>query len=1285
MESPLAYIPTDRRHALAAGVDLPRRTTGAALFADISGFTPLSEALVAALGPGRGAEELSLQLNLIYDALIAEADRYRGSVIAFSGDAITCWFDESGDGGWTPRIAAVRPTPPTPVQRATACAMAMQAAMQQFATIAVPNAPAVALAVKVAVATGPVVRFLVGDPGIQIIDAIAGATLERLAAGEHLAARGEVVLDAAAASALGEPGNIIEWRSDAASGDRFAVVASVSAAVAPDPWPALATDALTDDDIRPWLLPPVASRLGAGMGEFLTELRPAVSLFLHFGGIDYDDDPDAGPKLDEFVSAAQATLNRFESCLLQLTIGDKGSYINAAFGAPIAHEDDAVRAVTAALELRDHRSASVGEIQIGVGQGRLRTGAYGGVTRRTYGVLGDEVNLAARLMQHAPTSGVLVDQPVRKATLDAFVWEDVEPFHVKGKSQPILASKLVAARDRRTTHLAEPSYALPMVGRQSELAAILSTLDLVVGGAGHVVGVSAEAGMGKSRLVAEVIRQARRRAIVGYGGECQSYGVNAGYLVWQNIWRGFFGLDPTMSNAEQIGLLARQLAAVDPVLVDRLPLLGAVINIPIPDTELTASFDSKLRKESLESLLVDCLSARAREHPILLVLEDCHWLDPLSHDLLDAVARAIASLPVMVVLAHRPMYAPRLMAPRVSALAYYVEVPLTELPDEAIARLVRAKLHQLYGEAATPSDGLIVELSQRAQGNPFYIEELLNYLKDQGLDPQHPDALLRLQFPDSLYGLILGRIDKLAEDQRTVLKVASVIGRLFEVAMLWGVYRPFADHDGLRRDLATLVELELTALDRPEPELTYFFKHVLTQEVAYGTLSFATRATLHDQIGRYIESRYPDFGEQHLDLLAHHFDHSDNLVKRREYLCKAGKAAQASFANSSAVDYYARALPLLDGAERVELLLDLGQVQDLLGEWAAAEACHREALVIATQLDDLSGRARSEHALGVLDRKRGRYADATAWLTAAQASFAALGDAGGMSHVLADIGEVQRLQGHFETARALYDESLAVADRVADAELRLAARAHALKGAGTVATWQGDYEAARSLNAESLTIRRELGDTPGVAVLLNNQGIVARFLHDLGAARRLNDESLALFRELGDRWSLGQLLNNQACVAADQHDYAEARALLQESLAIRRQLGDRAGLALSLNTLADVLIDEGDHDGAVPLLDESLAINRELGNRSAIAYLLEDYAGVAAAQDRPARALRLAGFAAARRELLGAPLPPAERERVERMVAAARSAVAESTAAELWEEGRRLGLDDAVDAVLAAS
>ncbi|MEP7136020.1 MAG: tetratricopeptide repeat protein [Chloroflexota bacterium] len=1272
MESLAAYIPTDRRYALARGADLPDQTTGAALFADISGFTPLTEGLVQALGPQRGAEELTHWLNKIYDALIADIESYHGSVISFSGDAVTCWFDDQNSETHS-------------AFRATACALTIQQTMQQFVQVDIAGAGTISLAIKAVVTVGPARRFLIGDPTIQLIDALAGQTLYRLATGEHLAERGEVLLDESAIAVLGEKIEVQDWRADSEGGERFAVVSRLKVQIEPDPWSTLEADALSDDLVRPWLLPPVYERLMGGMGEFLTELRPTVALFLRFSGIDYDRDLESQLKLNTYLQAVQGILARYDSYMLQLTIGDKGSNFYVSFGAPLAHEDDAIRAVTAALELRDLQMDFINVVQIGISQGLTRTGACGGIYRRTYSAIGDAVNMAARLMQSASVGDVLVHQVVRKATAEHFTWNELPPLQVKGKSQPVTVFQLVSSSEKQGIRLHEPKYALPMVGRVAELTLIEQKLETALLWHGQVVGITAEAGMGKSRLIAEVVRIARGRNILGYGGECQSYGTSTSYLVWQSIWQGFFNLEPSWSVVEQIQSLEQQISEIDPALLPRLPLLGAVLNLPIPDNELTSSFDAKLRKESLEALLVDCVREWARLIPLLFVLEDCHWLDPLSHDLLEVIGRAIVDLPVLIIIAYRPPQLDRLQAPRVSQLSHFTEISLTDLPAEEIEQLVQYKLGQVYGEQAKLPQALIEKISRRAEGNPFYIEELLNYLHDRNIDPQQPEALEQIDLPDSLYSLILSRIDQLTENQKTLLKVASVIGRLFRAAMVWGISNQFGDQVRARKDLDTLSALDLTPMDTPEPELAYLFKHILTQEVAYETLSFATRALLHDQIGQYIENSYErEALDQSIDLLAYHFSRSENLPKKREYLMKAAEAAQSDYANSAAISYYRQALPLLPDDQQVAVMLKLGQVFELVGNWDEAESINRQAEILSLRLNDTPRHARALRALGWLLRKQGAYFGAEEWLVRARDSYRQLDDKTGVSHVLSNIGEIYRLQGKFEEARHFYNESLSLAEEIAESRDRQAARAHALKGAGTVATWQGDYATARELNQESLTLRRELGDTPGVATLLNNLGIIARFQRDLTGARQMNEESLALFREMGDRWAVGQLLNNQACVASDQAEYGEARILLQESLTIRRQLGDKAGLALSLNTLADVVLDEGKFTEARPLLDESLEISRELGDQTAIAYLIEDYGGLATAEAKPQKALQLTGFASALRESIGAPLPPSEQARVDRMLAPARAALSEFAATAEWETGRSMGLEQAIKLALSA-
>ena len=998
---------------------------------------------------------------------------------------------------------------------------------------------------------------------------------------------------------------------------------------------------MTEDQVRPWLLTPVYARLRSGMGDFLAELRPTVAVFLRFSGIDYDGDEAAGEKLDAFIRGVQGIVERYRGTLVDLNIGDKGSYIYMNFGAPIAHEDNAARAASAALELL----ALPGELpfiqplQIGITQGRMRAGAYGGSMHRTYGVLGDAVNLAARLMMKCEPGQILVSRNAQASIADQFTWESLAPVTVKGKSEPIEIAALSGAGAHPAMHLPQSTQLTPLVGRDAEISQIEESLERALQGDGQVLSLVGEAGLGKSRLAAEVIHRAHERGFTVYGGECESYGVNTSYLVWQPIWRALFGLETEWPEARQSKALQSRVQAFDPTLARRVPLLGAVLGLSIADNDLTRSFDAKLRKSSLETLLADILAAMARDLPILLVLEDCHWLDSLSHDLLEVISRSISDLPVLILLAYRPVELERLQEERVSTLPYHSALTLEPLTADDLAEMARRRLMELTdAQAGTVSNALVRRLAQQAEGNPFYLEELVNYIGDRALDPSDPYALSQFDLPSSVQSLVLTRMDQLGERQKTLLKVASVLGRVFRVAWLLGVYPDLGQPGEIRDDLVLLSQQNLTAHDLAEPELTYFFKHIITHGVIYDSLLHMLRTALHEQIGRFIESQYAESLEQHLDLLAYHYDRSEVTDKKRTYLRRAGEAAQAAYANEAAIDYYERVLPLLPPEEQVDVMRKLGGVMQLVGRWVEAEKLFREAMTLAEVVDDRSARAYCIMASGELLRLQGSYAEALEWYERARTEFDKLDDRNGV--------------------------------------------AQAVHYAGNVATQQGELDAARDLYEGALAVRREIHDRAGEANLLNNLGIIAEYQGDYVSASASHQETLAIRRELGDRLSIANSLNNLGNILQAQGDYHAARRHLEEAVALQREIGDRWALANGLNNLANVLRAQGNHAEARLLYEESLSINRGLGDRWAIAYLLEDIARLANFEGRPEHTLKLLAAAATLREEIGAPLPPVEQTALDELRASLYETLGEERADAASAEGCALSADLAIECAL---
>jgi class 3 adenylate cyclase/tetratricopeptide (TPR) repeat protein len=1255
------YLPQDRLRALVQGVPLPERTIGAVLFADISGFTPLTEALSAALGPRRGAETLTHSLDAVYTALIVEVERFGGSVIGFAGDAITCWFD-ARDGA-----ASVR---------AWGCAVAMQQAMTTCAASPDAHGLATDLALKVAVTSGPVRRLAVGDPTTQLIDTLVGSTVARAAVGDHLAYRGEVLADEATVQSLGSP-PVTEWRRDPATGAHFAKLAGTPLPSDP-PAPTPAVSPVPDALIRPWVNGTLYARERSGQRAFLAEFRPATTLFVRFAGIDYDTD-EAGPRLDTFIRRAQGILASYGSMILQLVIGDKGSYFYAAFGAPIAHEDDAARAIKAALALRSaaRELEFLAPLQIGISCGPLWAGTYGGALRRTYGVLGDEVNLAAGLMAKAAPGEILISRRVQLLSGMTCHAEPQPPLAVKGRTKPLPVFRLIGLAERRATRLQEPTYVLPMVGRHAELQTVTTAIGRVLQGHSQVVAIAAEAGMGKSRLVAEVIRAARRSGLMGYGGAGQSDGVTTPYLAWRPIWSAFFTVDPELALPKQIRHLMGELEDRAVHRVDALPLLGLVLNLPFTDNTFTGTLGPQDRKRVLHALLEDCLRADVCATPTLLVLEDCHWIDALSLDLLEELARAMTSLPVLFVVTYRPSQLPRRVATRLEALPDFTQITLGELAPAECEQVISGRLAQLYPARGTSVPPLLTErLASRAQGNPFYLEELLNYLHDRGLNPYNPADIEQIALPESLHTLILSRIDQLTAGERTALRVASIIGRQFRASWLTGYYPALGALARVAPILDELASMELIRLEHAELAQTYLFKHIVIHEVAYESLPYGTRAKLHEQLAAFLETHelaaaYTEMSL--LDLLAFHYGRSDNRAKQIEYLRRAGDAAQAVFANESAVAHYTRILPLVeDPAEQVDLLLQLGEVLTLTGQWEQAEAHYHEALSYAIEGGDLARAARCQQGLAGMCRLHGAYGSALEWLGQACTGWAMAEDAVGLGSALTLIGAVYIDQGAYAAAQPYLEEAAAIGRATGDR----CGLARALGACGDAAWYQGDNGAAQVAYADSLALYRETGEKRFWQLI--SLGLVEIAQGNLAKARAHHEESLALAQEMGYKQGVAwSLLNIASDTLADQ-DFAKARIIAEESLALSRALGDLRGSIWALLHLAATAYEAGDMGGAQILFIECLQLSGEMRQLTLLGII--GTAAVAVGVGDHGRAARLAGAVEALRIAIWVgPFPhPYVGHVHSRTVAAVWSALGASQFATAWAEGQTLSLEAAI-------
>ena len=655
--------------------------------------------------------------------------------------------------------------------------------------------------------------------------------------------------------------------------------------------------------------------------RFLAEFRPIAALFAKFGGLDYEADPQAPEHMDAFIRWAMAVVMRHGGFMFNVSTGDKGSYFFAVFGAPVAHGDDVRRAVAAAHELRHPPPSLLGirDVQIGVNAGRVYAGLYSG-SRSVYTVNGDAVNLTARLMEAAAPGQVLIGAHAVAAVDRRFALRALDPIKVKGRSIPAAICELLGPATT-SVGLNEPRYPLPIVGRADELGAIAEAVEAVHGGRGRVLAFCADAGMGKSRLVNEAIQRATIASFACFAGECQSYGTASAYLPWREVWNGLFGLsadDPPDRREQQLAAALGEAAVLA-------PLLATLLGLPMADNDATRSMPASVRKQTLEQLLAGWLRGRAAAGPVCVVLEDCHWIDSLSQDLLSVIASAVADLPILTVLAYRPTEVEDIVHFRMDRVTNLTEIQLGELGPAESAQLAAMLIAHLSDASDAPSEPLAQRLAERAHGNPYYIEELVRYLCQTGLDLTSEAALEQLELPASLESLVLQRIDRLSERQQRSMKVSSVIGRRFSVSWLLGAYAATIDTAQAPRDLEQICATGLTVVDTPPPQLAYLFRHAVVRDVAYETLSYSMRQELHERLGQYLESSADD--HRPVDLLAYHFARSANRAKEAEYRQLAAELAIRNGAYGDALQHVRRASEIVaaqpEGPARLEQELEL--------------------------------------------------------------------------------------------------------------------------------------------------------------------------------------------------------------------------------------------------------------------------------------------------------------------------------------------------------------------------
>jgi class 3 adenylate cyclase/tetratricopeptide (TPR) repeat protein len=1196
---------------------------GSVLFADLSGFTALSEKH-SSLGK-QGAEEVSAIINNLFGAMLEEIHRYRGGLLKFGGDAITAFFDAASLDEQHAGLAC-------------RAALAMQARMVEFAALET-RAGTFQLRLRIGVHSGRVFAAQVGDvEHVELV--VTGRNINRVALAQEIADPDEVVVSNATLALL----------DGAAAEERQSGFHLLRAAPQIDPPPPatrwgrkiglgdmedLLTLAGQIDALRPYLPRGLPRRFlasadgGAEAGEF----RPVTVLFANFfpfsQAIDILGDAAdiAAHVLNAYYRRAQEVVHRYGGIVNKVDMYTFGDKLMALFGAPSAHEDDPVRAVRAALDLRAALTEANTEIdallrpqahlfaidspflrqRIGINTGQVFAGQVGSASRHEYTVMGQHVNLAARLMSTAEEGAIVLSPGTRRAVERHIALRDLPPVKLKGIAEPVpIAEALhpfeVALELRRGLNRA------PLVGRDAEMARLVEEARAAFGGSGRVVALVGEAGVGKSRLIEDVLQQLVRlsgrreiRPFFPYSAECQSYDQNTPYAVVRELLRQFLNLSLAGSPADEAATLNRRVDELAPDLARFTPLLGDILGLALDDTSLTAALTPQQRHDRAQELIEALLLAEAQRQPLLLLIDDLHWGDASSLDMLARLARAAERGPLLILLGYR--LDPPIAEPW-RELAHCARLEIRELAPAGSIELVRALLR-----SEPPSE--LSALIEKAQGNPFFVEEVVRSLIDSGALEQRAGVwqltrkLDEAAVPDSIEGVITARLDRLEERSREVLQVASVIGRRFHYPVLSGVVPA---RDGLGDRLRWLAEADLILSDEIEREIAFLFKHALTRDVAYESILYARRRDLHRRVAQQIEQLHPDRLDEQLALLARHYLLAEEYDPAFDYHLRAGRQAQASYANREAITLYERALQIAQrleprtenqepNADRsssqvIELHERLGVVYALIGEYDAALERYRTALALLGRRPDatLDERVRLHYHIARVYEKRAEFETAFEWV---ERAMALAGDAQSRELVrclLLGAGLHLR-QGRNNQTLEWGERALHLAEQLGS----LRNQAEAFMQLGSAYSNLGDNTRAFELTSRSLQLYEQAQDLTRLADVRNNLAIIAQALGRMAEARAHFEAGAEIKQAIGDVYHQGMIANNLGDLLKLQGDLDEAIARFAEGLAIYERIGSLYMTGVLQMNLGATYLLRGDLDIAEGHLGRSAELFEQVG------------------------------------------------------------------------------------------
>jgi class 3 adenylate cyclase/tetratricopeptide (TPR) repeat protein len=1111
---------------------------GTLMSADLSGFTKLSERL-ARIGR-EGAEELTDVLNSCFDRMIGVVAREGGDILKFGGDALLILY-----------------TGPQHSARACRSALAVRALIAE--PVVAPSGVRVKLRISQGIHSGVFGLFVATGGHAELIVTGPGAT--ETVRCEGASAAGEILLSASAAASVTP-----EWLGREKAGGRLLRRISLSDDVVVD----LGGDERAATSDHAWLeefIPGVQREQIAA--ETPSEHRRVAVAFVRFSGTDTLYETEGPAAIAQRLAnlgavVGTATQSHGVHWLASDVYPDGGKLILAA-GAPISYGRDKDRMLRAVREILD---AGVDlDLRAGANYGPVFVGNLGSQERRTFTVIGDAVNLAARLMQKAESGQLVASADLVDRIRGRFVSQPLEPFLVKGKAKPVRAS--VLGRIERVETVSVPSR-LPLVGRDEELEQLRGAVDDARGGRGRVVEIVGDSGTGKSRLVEELC--ATEPDVRTVTAICGQYAQSTPYFALRVLLRGLAGLDVLAAPDAAAVTLSRWVGEVAPELARWLPLLAVPFEAEVASTPEADRIAPEFRRARTRALVAELLDAACRSATVFLV-EDAHYLDDASREVLADLTADPGARPSVLVVTRQPQ-SEVLDAPESPSHSVIELEPLDEQTALELAVLAAGNESKLL-----PSEW--GEVTDRAGGNPLFVIELASRAASEGSVSE---------LPESVESLVTTRIDTLAAEDRKLLREAAVLGMVIDLEVFAAELATPTVGDARRwRSLSQFVEVFAPGRLR--------FRHRLHQQVAYEGLSYRRRRDAHRRVGDALVERTDGHPERNAELLSTHYFYGGAHELAWDYSVIAGDRAHEKYANVEAAEFYRRAL---DSAPRIEGLstLDVARVAEALGDVCELSGRYEEAASSYARSRKLVGDARDDSVRllrkeGTVRERTGRYRDALRWYSRALRMIDAADDiaaASARAELSLRYAAVRHRQGRFNECIAWAERALGDAQRSND-QASLARAYFVLDMAHTYLGHAERFE----YRGRALPIYEALGDDVGQSIALNNLGLVAYHEGEWDDALSYYRRSRDACDRIGDVVGWATAVNNEGEILLDQGHVGDARALLRSALRVWRSARYPMGVGVASANLGLAEVRSGNVETGLSLLDEATALITELG------------------------------------------------------------------------------------------